>query len=308
MGAIWAHEIDIFRSWRLISREDFVRIQTAHWRKLPYWIFTPLGLALLGSAGVDLVSSPDFAWLGDLGKSERSTHIPFSDRDFLGKWQSQLSKDERGPESSYLTKILSTHWIRTLLINAYGGILLAWAIRAFARGSGREFVCMAIIKKVPGRRRGGQHASDGALAAFSRWHRIAVQVTVVVFVMLSAAVAQRSSSEQFEISGRVTGGSGKHAIFVALWDADAFLKEPVKQVRIDPQASPLFRFYVPAGRWAISAFEDENNNGVLDLGRFGPKEPSGFWRAFHGWRKPRFDDVANSVDHNVYDADIALGK
>jgi len=49
VGAIWAHEIDIFRSWRLISRQDFATIQGAHWRKLPYWIITPLGLASLGS-------------------------------------------------------------------------------------------------------------------------------------------------------------------------------------------------------------------------------------------------------------------
>jgi hypothetical protein len=32
----------------------------------------------------------------------------------------------------HLSKILSNHWIRTLLISAYGLILLAWAIHAFA--------------------------------------------------------------------------------------------------------------------------------------------------------------------------------
>jgi hypothetical protein len=30
-----------------------------------------------------------------------------------------------------LAKILSTHWIRTALVNANGFILLAWATRAF---------------------------------------------------------------------------------------------------------------------------------------------------------------------------------
>ena len=49
VGAIWAVEVDIFRSWRLISPNDFHTVQTTHWRKLPYWIVGPLGMALIGS-------------------------------------------------------------------------------------------------------------------------------------------------------------------------------------------------------------------------------------------------------------------
>jgi hypothetical protein len=64
VGTIWAHEIDIFRTWKLINAEDFPKVQAAHWRKLPYWIFTSVGLALCG--GVALVwyhptSSPVWA-------------------------------------------------------------------------------------------------------------------------------------------------------------------------------------------------------------------------------------------------------
>ena len=64
VGTIWTHEVDIFRTWKLINPEDFPKVQTAHWRKLPYWIFTPVGLALCG--GVALVwyhptSSPVWA-------------------------------------------------------------------------------------------------------------------------------------------------------------------------------------------------------------------------------------------------------
>ena len=36
VGTIWAHEVDIFRTWKLINPEDFPKVQTAHWRKLPY--------------------------------------------------------------------------------------------------------------------------------------------------------------------------------------------------------------------------------------------------------------------------------
>ena len=51
---------------------------------------------------------------------------------FLGRWQALLSKDKRGPHSPYLRRFLAVHWIRTLLINVYGFILLAWAIHALS--------------------------------------------------------------------------------------------------------------------------------------------------------------------------------
>ena len=47
---------------------------------------------------------------------------------FWGRWQAKLSKDPLGAASPYLAKILCTHWIRTMLISAYGFILLLWAI------------------------------------------------------------------------------------------------------------------------------------------------------------------------------------
>ena len=46
-----------------------------------------------------------------------------------GQWQAKLSKDPLGSRSPYLTKILATHWLRTLLINADALILLTWAVQ-----------------------------------------------------------------------------------------------------------------------------------------------------------------------------------
>lgn len=117
-----------------------------------------------------------------------------------------------------------------------------------------------------------------------------------------------AASPVFMLSGQVANASGKYPVYVALWDADTFLRKPVRQIRIDPPAAPRFQFHVPAGRWALSAFEDRNANGVLDMGFFGPREPSGFWRPFHQWRKPRFDDVAAQIDRDTPDAEISLGK
>ena len=132
VGAIWAHEVDIFRTWRLVDAKDFPAIQSRHWKKLPYWVFAPLALALAGSISLIFyhpAGSPEWAiWASPASQllSHGLTAI------FWGPWQAQLSRDASGPDSPYLRKFLATHWIRTLLISLYGVILLIWAIEIHA--------------------------------------------------------------------------------------------------------------------------------------------------------------------------------
>jgi uncharacterized protein (DUF2141 family) len=147
---------------------------------------------------------------------------------------------------------------------------------------------------------------------------LAVQFVAVILAAFAAfpigyaqspgSHAHATSGTSLIISGQIIGASRKHVIFVALWDSGGFLKRPVQQITIEPGADPHFQFRIPAGRWALSAFEDENGNGILDMGVFGPREPSGFWRPFHAWRKPRFDDVAAQIDRDTIDADIQLNR
>jgi len=129
VGAIWAHEVDIFRNWQVLDPGSFHRLQTAHWKKLPYWVFAPLGLALLGSITL-IWFHPDYApaWAvwGNLGCQVLS-HVLTAI--FWGRWQAKLSRETAGGQSIYLQKILKTHWLRTLLMNAYAITLLAWTIQ-----------------------------------------------------------------------------------------------------------------------------------------------------------------------------------
>ena len=129
VGAIWAHEVDIFRNWQVLDSDNFHRVQTVHWRKLPYWVFLPLGLALVGSiilVWYHPINSPAWAIWGNLTCQVLSLVLTAI---FWGPWQAKLSKDTTGGKSIYLAKILRTHWLRTLLINLYGFIILIWVIQ-----------------------------------------------------------------------------------------------------------------------------------------------------------------------------------
>jgi uncharacterized protein (DUF2141 family) len=138
---------------------------------------------------------------------------------------------------------------------------------------------------------------------------IARAVLLLVFALASGAVAMDTRSPApgvFVLGGRVEGASDNHVVFIALWQAAGFLHRPVQQLRIEPGRPVAFRFQVPRGAWALSAFEDVNGNGELDMGIFGPKEPSGFWRKFTGWHRPDFDEVSMMVERDIENAVIAL--
>ncbi len=124
VGVIWAHEVDIFRSWRLVPPETFPQVQGAHWKKLPYWVFFPAGLTLVGSMALVWQPprwSPPWVMWANLGCQLLAFGLTGA---FWGRWQAQLSRDVLGSESPFLALILRTHWIRTALITASALFLL----------------------------------------------------------------------------------------------------------------------------------------------------------------------------------------
>lgn len=127
-GTIWAHEIDIFRSWKLVGAERFHEIQRAHWHKLPYWVLTPVGVAFCGSVALIWYHPAGSPLWGIWGVFLCQVSSVILTAVFWGRWQGCLARDPLGSKSPYLVKILRTHWVRTFLINAYAAILLAWTI------------------------------------------------------------------------------------------------------------------------------------------------------------------------------------
>jgi hypothetical protein len=123
VGTIWAHEVDIFRGWKFLDPKTFSTVQQAHWKKLTYWIFIPVGVSFLGSIGLfkyHPISVP-FWLIVTAFLVQLSSHVLTGI--FWGQWQAKLSKDNLGGESPYLRKILKTHWVRTVLITTYAFLL-----------------------------------------------------------------------------------------------------------------------------------------------------------------------------------------
>ncbi len=132
-GTIWAHEVDIFRSWKLVDASSFHRVQQAHWRKLRYWVLAPVGIALAGSVGLlwyRPVAAPSWGAWGALATQAASLVLTLV---VWAPWQAKLAGDDAGPRSRYLARILATHWVRTLLVNANALVLLVWALRVLGQ-------------------------------------------------------------------------------------------------------------------------------------------------------------------------------
>lgn len=128
VGIIWAHEVDIFRTWTLLDLATFRAVQMAHWRRLPYWVFAPVVLGLVGSIALIFyhpAGSPAWAIWGNLMCQVLSHLLTGA---MWGRWQAALSTDPLGAQGPFLAKILRTHWIRTALITAYAFILFTWVV------------------------------------------------------------------------------------------------------------------------------------------------------------------------------------
>ena len=128
-GFVWAHQIEIFRSWRMVDANSFRAVHAAHWRMLPLWIF-PIGLGLAGSIALiwyHPAGTPPWAIWASVLTQVLTQVLTLS---FWGRWQAQLRSDSRGPGSPVLDRLVRTHWLRAVLISIYAAILFVWTITA----------------------------------------------------------------------------------------------------------------------------------------------------------------------------------
>jgi uncharacterized protein (DUF2141 family) len=127
--------------------------------------------------------------------------------------------------------------------------------------------------------------------------------------LLSLLLAGAAGAATVEV--HVTGVmAGKGKVNVAVCDRERFLKAcaysgsaPAREgdnvIRVEN---------VPAGSWAVLAYQDENGNSELDRNIVGiPKENYGFSRDARGrFGPPGFDDAAIEVRGDVVPAAVTL--
>jgi hypothetical protein len=92
IGTIWAMEIDIFRSRKLVDPQEFHTVQSVHSQKLPYWIFAPLGIALVGSFALIWHHPRHISRVGHLGKSGVSARVSSTYRNLVGQMASKIEQ------------------------------------------------------------------------------------------------------------------------------------------------------------------------------------------------------------------------
>lgn len=119
--------------------------------------------------------------------------------------------------------------------------------------------------------------------------------TILSGVLLLGAVAAQAGT----VEVRVAGATPKGAVKVAVCDKERFLKQCAYSASAPAQAGETTVLVkdIPAGTWAVLAYQDENGNGELDRNLIGiPKEPYGFSRdARSKFGPPGFEDAAFEV-------------
>jgi len=130
-----------------------------------------------------------------------------------------------------------------------------------------------------------------------------------LFVTLSCALTAGASAATVEVrvSG-VTAGKGK--VNVALCDKERFLKQCGYSGSAPARAAETVVTLkdIPAGNWAVLAYQDENENNELDRSFIGvPKENYGFSRDARGkFGPPGFEDAAIEVKDGTTVAPVKL--
>jgi hypothetical protein len=88
----------------------------------------PVGLSLLGSIVLILYHPGNSPLWGVAGVVLCQAISIVLTAGYCGRWQARLVQDPASPDSPCLAKILNTHWVWTVLVNANALILLLWTI------------------------------------------------------------------------------------------------------------------------------------------------------------------------------------
>lgn len=132
-----------------------------------------------------------------------------------------------------------------------------------------------------------------------------MQKIILILAFFLASVSIGFAQDTYKITVEITNiKSNDGKIFAGLYNSEkTFLKKRFRSniVKIENNKATLVFKDVPAGEYAISLFQDENNNKKMDTKIFGiPKEPYAFSNNAKGFMgPPSFKDSKFNITKNT---------
>ncbi len=133
IGLIWSVQLVIFPSWRMLSdANQLYYIRRDYWKKLPFFVFIPIGILFLLTIVLLLdhpLSTPiALLWIALAAQVliDGLTGLTWA------RWERQIAQEHLPPSHPLLARLVYTHWIRTALITINGAAILWAAIATFS--------------------------------------------------------------------------------------------------------------------------------------------------------------------------------
>ena len=121
---------------------------------------------------------------------------------------------------------------------------------------------------------------------------------ITIFMMLSFLAFKSFGQEGLNIKvSNIKKNSGK--IIVELYNSKtSWLKNPYKKIELTTNKDVQTAFFlVPYGKYAVTVYQDRNENGEADMNFLGiPKEPVGFGNNYKPFGEPKFKSAL--IDFN----------
>lgn len=137
--------------------------------------------------------------------------------------------------------------------------------------------------------------------------RFAAALAALLCGLSAFALPAHAATVEVHVTG-TAGGKGN--VSVAVCDRERFLKQCAYSASVPARDGETLVSIkeVPAGTWAVLAYQDENANGQLDRNLIGiPSENYGFSRDARGrFGPPSFDDAAIAVKDETVSATVRL--
>jgi uncharacterized protein (DUF2141 family) len=133
------------------------------------------------------------------------------------------------------------------------------------------------------------------------------------FVFAAAPLAgDESVADSFTVSGAITGHAPDRPIHVALYSSEVDFQhqryEKSQRFKADEVTADTLRYRfsgVKRGYYMVAAFQDMNQDKVLNKGLFGrPTEPYRLYKPYVGLFRPKFSACEFLVECDVRDADL----